>query len=284
MLRISFKVKLIVSLIFFLAAFSDLVQAHPKKYQVITPQAKLHLEPDERSLVVAILPQGEILAQASAVKFKHNWIFVYYHSLEKDKTLAGYIREETVRRLFPEVNSIMISSGYNEAKPGELDLSQDYDFPYLWGSSQDKVVQAEGRPLNQEKSGEIEVLQYRKEIMNKSCLVEYIFWRNQLSSARFYLLDNYVDNNFYISDFLKVKNYLAERFGGPVNDRVIWLDSTYQNKQEFWGQALGSGLLEFRSSWVIGETEVQLILTGSDNKIAFLAECIGQKYKSSFSN
>lgn len=279
-----FKIKPIITLIFLSFVMFGLLQAQPKKYQVLTPQAKLHLEPDEKSPVVAVLPKGELLAQASAIKFKHNWIFVYYYFPEKGKTLAGYIRLEAVRRLFPEVNSIMISNGNDVAKPMELDLSQNYDFPFEWGSSLDKVLQAEGRPLNQEKSGEIEVLQYRKEIMSKSCLVEYIFWRNELSSARFYLLDNYVDNNNYISDFLRIKNYLQQRFGQPIKDKVVWLDSTYQNKQEFWGKALGSGLLEFRSSWVIGETEVELLLTGSDNKVAFVAECVGQKYKSSFSN
>jgi len=118
--------------------------------------------------------------------------------------------------------------------------------------------------------------------MNKQCLIEYVFWRYELISARFHLLDNYTDNNYYISDYLKIKNYLETRLGQPVNDRVVWFDPTYQNKNEYWGKALGAGQLEFRSSWDMGDTELDLILTGSDNKVAFVAECLGKKYKSSF--
>lgn len=284
MREIIFKTKLIFFSLIILFIFAGFVQAQTKRYQVVVPKANLHLEPDEKSPVVVAVPAGEILAQVSPVKFRHDWIFVYYQSPEKGKTLAGYVKEQLLRKLFPEVNSVLISTGEQDYQPKELDLNQKYELPVFWGMSQEKLFEVEGRPLVQEKSGETEVYQYRREIMNKQCLVEYIFWRNELISARYHLLDIYADNNYYISDYLKIKNYLESRFGQPVNDRVVWLDPTYQNKNEYWGKALGSGQLEFRSSWVVGDTEVALILTGSDNRVAFVAECVGKKYKSFFSN
>ncbi len=258
--------------------------AQPRKYQVVASEARLHLEPSESSPVVVSVPRGAILAQASAVRFRHNWIFVYYYHPEKQKTLAGYIWEPPLRKLFPTVNARLIYNGESVAEPGELDFSQELKFPYLWGMPPEKLLEVEGQPLTREKSGESEILQYQREIMNRRCLVEYVFIRGELTAARFFMIDTFTDNNYYITDFIKAKNYLVQRFGLPVDEQTVWHDSTFKERQELWGRALGSGLLEFRSSWVVGETEVELVLTGSDNRVAFMAECVGQKYKSFFSH
>ncbi|MDD8031787.1 MAG: hypothetical protein PHQ25_07285 [Acidobacteriota bacterium] len=279
-----FKKRLIIGVVLLACLLPAAAQAQPRKYRVEKAQVRLHLDPDEKSPVVAKLPQGSILTQASAVRFRHNWVFVYYYLPEKDKTLAGYVQEPELRKLFPSFKSVLISNGSSISEPRELDFSQNYDFPLIWGMPEEKVLEVEGEPLGKEKSGETEILQYRREIMNRNCLVEYVFRKNQLTAARFYMLDNFIDNNYYISDFMKAKSYLKEQFGQPADDQVVWLDSTYKSKQEFWGQALGSGLLEFRSSWIIDETEVDLILTGSENRVALLAECISQKYKNLLSH
>lgn len=263
---------------------SGALLAQPRKYQVITSEVRLHLEPNDRSPVVVSAPRGAILAQASAVRFRHNWIFVYYYHPEKQKTLAGYVWEPPLRKLFPTVNARLIYNGESVAEPRELDFGQEVKFPYLWGMPPQKLLEVEGEPLIVDRSDGQEVYQYQREIMNRRCLVEYVFIQGELTAARFFMMDTFTDNNYYISDFVKAKNYLVQRFGLPVDDQTVWLDPTFQERQELWGRALGSGLLEFRSSWVIGETEVELVLTGSDNRVAFMAECVGQKYKSFFSH
>ncbi len=278
------KARAFMTAIFLLAGLiTGMATAQPKKYLVSSPEAKLHLEPDVKSPVVAVAPRGAILTRASAVRFRHNWIFVYYTVPERNKTLAGYVQESVLRKLFPAVNSRLIHSGQETAEPRELDLNQEIKFPYFWGMSREKLEGVEGPPAGVEKSGETEVLQYQRQIMNRNCLVEYVFIQDQLSAARFFILDTFVDCAYYISDFQKARDYLIQRFGLPVDDRTIWYDSTYQERKEYWGKALGSGLVEFRSSWQIGETEVELILTGADNRVAFVAECVGQKYKGYFS-
>lgn len=250
-----------------------------KKYQVIVPKATLYLEPSEKSPAVMSVPVGEILVQASALKFRHDWVFVYYRSKENGKTVAGYVKEQMLRKLFPEVNSILIYSSDQAPTPREFDFNQRFELPLNWGMPVEKFLEMAGRPLNKETSGEIEVYQYRQDLMNKPCLVEYIFWRNELISARFHLLEVYPDNNYYISEYLRLKNFLENRFGQPASEQVEWLDPTYKDKNNFWGKALGAGQLEFRSSWIAGDTEIKVMLTGNDNKIAFLAECTGIKYK-----
>ncbi|MCR4410356.1 MAG: hypothetical protein QHH43_07655 [Candidatus Saccharicenans sp.] len=271
--------------IFLMVLFlSGSLLAQPRKYQVITSEVRLHLEPSDRSPVVVSAPRGAILAQASAVRFRHNWIFVYYYHPEKQKTLAGYVWEPPLRKLFPTVNARLIYNGESVAEPGELDFSQELKFAYFWGMPPQKLLEVEGEPLGVDRSDGQEVYQYQREIMNRRCLVEYVFIQGELTAARFFMMDTFTDNNYYINDFVKAKNYLVQRFGLPVDDQTVWYDSTFQERQEFWGRALGSGLVEFRSSWVIGETEVELVLTGSDNRVAFMAECVGQRYKSFFSH
>ncbi|MBC7350471.1 MAG: hypothetical protein H5U05_10925 [Candidatus Aminicenantes bacterium] len=276
--------KLMVGIFLLLILAAAALYPQARKYQVITPEVRLHLDPDDRSPVVVSVPRGAILAQASAVRFRRNWIFVYYYHPEKGKTLAGYVWEPQLRKLFPMVNAQLIYNGQEVAEPQELDFSQEVEFPYLWGMPKQKLLEVEGQPLGSDQSGETEVLQYQREIMNRNCLVEYVFIQNQLTAARFFILDTFVDNNYYISDFIKAKNYLMQRFGLPVDDQTIWLDSTYRERREYWGRALGAGQVEFRSSWLVGETEVELVLTGSDNRVAFVAECVGQKYKTFFSH
>jgi hypothetical protein len=270
--------RLLTLAVFFLIV-TTLAFPQTKKYQVIVPRANLYLEPSEKSPVVTEVPTGEILVQASALKFKHEWVFVYYRSNESGKTVAGYVKEQMIRKLFPEVNSILLYSSDQTLTPREIDFNQKFELPLIWGMPVEKFLEVAGRPLNKETSGELEVYQYRQNLMNKPCLVEYIFWRNELVSARFHLLETYSDNNYYISDYLKLKNYLESHFGQPAYEQVDWLDPTYKDKSNFWGKALGSGQLEFRSSWIAGDTEIKIILTGSDNKVAFLAECAGLKYK-----
>lgn len=276
--------KLTAGIFLLLLVMAGSLLAQPRKYQVIASETRLHLDPDDRSSVVVSAPRGSILTQASAVRFRHNWIFVYYYHPEKQKTLAGYVWEPGLRKLFPTVNARLIYNGENVTEPAELDFSRDIQFPHLWGMPAQKLLEVEGEPLSREKSGEEEIIQYRREIANRRCLVEYVFIQDQLTAARFFILDTFTDYNYYISDFMKAKDYLVQRFGLPADDQTVWLDRTYQERKEYWGRALGSGLVEFRSSWVIGETEVELVLTGSDNRVAFMAECVGQKYKSFFSH
>ncbi|MGQ9801924.1 MAG: hypothetical protein ACUVRL_09730 [Candidatus Saccharicenans sp.] len=280
----SARKKLVAGIFLALVLTAGSLYSQVRKYRVITPEVRLHLDPDERSPVVVRAPQGAILTQASAVRFRHNWIFVYYYHPEKGKTLAGYVWEPELRKLFPMVNARLIHSGQEVTEPRELDFSREIDFPYLWGIPKEKLLEVEGQPLGIDQSGQAELLQYHREIMNRNCLVEYVFIQNQLIAARFLILDVFFDNNYYISDFIKAKNYLVQRFGLPVDERTIWFDSTYQERQEYWGQALGAGLVEFRSSWLVGETEVEMVLTGSENRVALMAECIGQKYKTFFSH
>jgi len=140
----------IITLLVLMVSLTSIVQAQVKKYQVIVPKTNLHLEPNEKSPVVVSARAGDILAQASAVRFKRDWIFVYYQLPDKGKTLAGYVQEQMLRKLFPEVNSVLVSSGEADYQPKELDVNQEYQPVIIWGAAQDKLVEIEGRPLAQE--------------------------------------------------------------------------------------------------------------------------------------
>lgn len=179
---------------------------------VIVPKANLHLEPTKSPQTSA--QAGDILeAQASMqVRFKRDWIFVYYQLPDKGKTLAGYVQEQMLRKLFPEVNSVLVSSGEADYQPKRALMStRNINRSLSGGQLRISSSKLKAGLWLRGKSGETEVYQYRRQIMNKQCLIEYVFWRYELISARFHLLDNYTDNNYYISDYLKIKNYLEAR-------------------------------------------------------------------------
>ena len=65
------------------------LSAQAKKLQVITDQANLYLDADERSPIVETLWKGATMTLASAVKTRKNWFYVYYISLQTGKTRSG---------------------------------------------------------------------------------------------------------------------------------------------------------------------------------------------------
>ena len=256
------------------------LSAQARKLQVITDQANLHLDPDERSPIVETLWKGATMTLASAVKTRANWFYVYYISLQTGKTRSGYILDSLVRKLYADVKIIDISSEDEVTQPGDLDFDDGYQPILEWGAAKDKIISLEGRPSGREKSNGLEVIRYKRLIMAKNCLVEYLFDNDHLVTSRYHLLEKYADKNCYIEDYLKIKDNLVSKIGAPRTDTVTWLDPTYKLNNTFWGTALSMGHLEYYTTWELSGTELKLKLAGGANQISFDAEFNGLKFKS----
>jgi hypothetical protein len=256
------------------------LSAQAKKLQVITDQANLYLDADERSPIVETLWKGATMTLASAVKTRTNWFYVYYISVQTGKTRSGYILDSLVRKLYADVKVINISSEDEITQPGDLDFNDGYRPILDWGAAKDKIINLEGSPSGQEKANGLEVIRYKRSIMAKNCLVEYIFDNNRLVTARYNLLEKYADKNRYIEDYLKIKDHLVSRIGAPRADTVTWQDSTYKSNNAHWGTALSMGHLEYHAEWELSDTELQITLAGGDSQVAFGAEFKGLKFKS----
>jgi len=258
--------------------------AQGKRLQIMADKANVHLDPDEGSPILETLGRGSTLTLASAIKARSNWFYVYFVSLETGKTRAGYVLDSFVRKLFPDLKVLSISSEDEISDPKDINLDEYYVPILAWGMSKDNLIEKEGRPHHQEKVGDVESVQFRRVIMAKNCLVEYLFADGKLVTSRYHLLENYADKNRYIDDYQKIKDFLTLKIGAPRSDRVIWQDESFKSRNDRWGAALSIGHLEFRSSWLVKQdTELLITLAGGDSRVAFGAECNDVKYKTSAS-
>ena len=209
------KIAIIIVSAFLITALP--LSAQAKKLQVVTDLANIYLDADERSLIVETLVKGATMTLASAIKTRTNWFYVYYISLQTGKTRSGYILDSMVRKLYADVKVINISSDDEIAQPREIDFNDRYQPIIDWGAAKDKIINREGRPSGQEKIDGLEIIRYKRSVIAKNCLVEYVFDNNRLVTARCNLLEKYADKNRYIEDYLKIKNHLVSKFGAEFN-------------------------------------------------------------------
>jgi len=256
------------------ALFLSALPAVPdgKKLQVVQEQAVVRLDASEQSPAVETLGRGAVLSLASAVKTKINWFYVYFTSLQSGNTRSGYIHESCVRKLYPDLKVIEITSGDEILNPAELEIDPAFQPTMAWGTSRSQILRSEGRPQSLDVSEGREVLIYQQVVMNKKCRVEYILEGGRLVSARLHLLENYADKARYIEDYNRVHEFLTARVGAPRADRTVWQDRSYERLSDCWGIALSQGHVEFLSEWVFSDTEVRLTLAGANNHVALAAE------------
>ena len=79
-----------------------------KKLEITAEEAKIHLEPSERSPVIATLDQGTHLTRGSPLKFKKIWLYVYFKSVKNGKSKSGYVRASMVKKLFQNTRVLEI--------------------------------------------------------------------------------------------------------------------------------------------------------------------------------
>lgn len=246
--------------------------ANTKKLQVVQEKAVVRLDPSEKSPAVETLERGAVLSLASVVKTKMSWLYVYFTSLQSGNTRAGYIHESSVRKLYPTLKVIRITTGDEIVNPTEIDLDAPYKPVMEWGAARDAILRAEGRPHSDEAEQGMEILGYRRDVAKKKCQVEYVLDETGLVATRIRLLENYADKNNYIRDYNKIRESLRAAAGSPRAERAIWQDHSYERLNDCWGIAVSQGHVEFSSEWIVRDTEVRLTLTGANNHVAFDAE------------
>ncbi len=265
--------------VFLLCALSLPARSEDKRLEVCVQSATVRLEPKASSPVVATLAHRTVVTLASRVKLNGVWLYVNFESEKTGRMLSGYVHEDSVRKLFPAVKWTHIASEDEVWNPKKLDLSASYLPSIEWGASADKLIGAEGRPFKREPVPGGEILQYKRDIVNKRCLVEYVLNADRLVTTRFYLLERYVDKSLYIKEYNQVKDFLNQKIGIPRADRMTWLDPTYERQNGLWGQALCDGQVEFSAEWVFRDTEVLLTLANIQHSVVFGAEVNDVKFK-----
>jgi hypothetical protein len=243
-----------------------------KKLEVAVEKAAVRLDPDAKSPVVEMLPRGAVIALASPLKMKKNWLYVYFTSLGSGKTRSGYLLETEVRKLYPELKVVHISTEGEILNPSAVNPDAFAQPVVEWGTTRASIESTEGKPLQEYSSGGVHVLQYKRTLMDKKCLIEYVLDKDRLVTARCHLLENYADKARYVEDYNVIRVFLTSRVGTPRSDKVVWQGRPEEQHQEPLGEALLKGQVEFSSEWVFRDTSVHLVLMGADNRVTLGAE------------
>ena len=259
----------LAALAFPAAARADIIV----RLEVTADKAAVHLDPDDRSPVLETLSRGAVVKLSSATKFRTSWFYIQFLSSRSGRTLAGYLREEGVRKLNSTVRIVDLTpAGAQVSAPKDLDLTAEPGSMIAWGMSREGVIQVEGRPFSREESDGLEYLSYRREVFGKRCLIVFVLASRRLVSVRVNLVENYADKDLYIAEYNKIREYLNHKLGEPRFNNVVWKDRAYAKRGEPLGVAVTSGCLSLSSEWVTGDTGLRLSLTGEPNGVLFAAE------------
>jgi hypothetical protein len=250
------------------------------RLEVTAEKAAIHLEPDPRSPVVETLVRGSVIRLSSAVKLRTNWYYVQFVSLRSGRILTGYVLDSVVRKLNSTLRIVDLTpTGPEIADPKEFDLSASIIPDIQWGQTEAGIMRAEGRPLSQDLSGDMEFLRYHRELLGKKCLITYVLVARKLASVRVHLLERYANKDRYVADYNQLREFLNAKIGEPRYNNVVWKDRAYAERGESLGTALTSGTLSLSSEWAYRGTGLRLSLTGENSEVQFTAEINDLKAK-----
>jgi len=247
-----------------------------RKLKIIVDKASVHLDPDKRSAVVAMLDKGTLVSLGSDRKFRKNWNYVYFTSEKSGRIKSGYILDSLVEKLFEVTKKSFIQREGDES--GNQANSKTNFRNTRWGMNKTQVVRIEGSPNQRENSGGLDIIQYPKKILNMDCMIGYVFADNKLAKAKYSFFAKYEDKNQYIHSYEKIRGILIQKYGKPEAEKILWQDKLYQKDRSNWGLALSLGHLEFSSLWKDSETEIQLRVYGERNRVFLVVLYSGLEY------
>jgi len=143
-------------------------------------------------------------------------------------------------------------------------IAENYDFKqFVWGDSQDKILEVEGSP---EEYGKLEgnpALYYDKLLAGMDTQLAYAFNENGLYFAGYILNVKHTQGDKYISDYNTLKGALIDKYGYPKYDIESW-DSDDNKEYYTKGDALIYGHLMYITRFFTDTTQITLWMD-SDN-------------------
>ena len=252
------------------------LHSYEKKLKIVTEKAYVHLDPDKRSTVVAMLKRGTLVSLGSERKFRTNWNYIYFASEKTGRTKSGYILDSFVEKQFEVTKKTTIQREGDDAGSG-AEFKANFRST-SWGMNKAQVVRLEGNPALRENSEGLDIIQYSQKILNMDCMIGYIFADNKLAKAKYSFLAKHSDKSRYFQDFEKIGDILTQKYGKPEAEKMLWHNNAYRNDRSNWGMALGRGHLELNSRWRDSETEIQLRLYGEGDRVFLVVLYSGLRY------
>jgi hypothetical protein len=137
-----------------------------------------------------------------------------------------------------------------------------------WGAPKQDVRLLETAPFVREKTvGEYQVLEFTGEFAGMPAAVFYYFGDGQLFQGAYEIRKPFTAYEDHLGDFVRAKSLLAQRYGAPTRDELVWLNSRDRDNQRRWGRALATGQLVLRADWWTPDLEVSQALMGDSSQI-----------------
>lgn len=138
-----------------------------------------------------------------------------------------------------------------------------------WGMSMAEVKSSEA--IEPSHATE-EILGYNTIVLDKNVFLIYIFSGNKLIRCKYILAQDHSNKTDFIQDYADFKKILAEKYGKPKQDEVIWKDNLYRKEPSQWGMAVATGRLVYFSVWETSESKIICLLQGDNFEIKCIVE------------
>ncbi|ODS30070.1 MAG: hypothetical protein SCARUB_04823 [Candidatus Scalindua rubra] len=161
----------------------------------------------------------------------------------------------------------------NENKTKEFDFRKT-----KWGDSVEKVKSSETATIVPE-INDPNILGFTGSVAGLEGLIGYYFVNGKLWKGAYIFSETHSNRNMFITDYSSIKNILIEKYGEPIEDNVNWLNDLYADDTSQYGFAVSLGHLNFYCSWEIGDTKIQMVLSGENYDISHRLEYHNESLK-----
>lgn len=140
--------------------------------------------------------------------------------------------------------------------------AQTFDIRQVnWGMTKNEVKKSESLPVAFETDFGIS---YNGFASGFKAYMLYSFDEGKLNIFSYSFEEKYAVKNQYILDYNKLKDALTEKYGAPIEDKVIWIDDLYKGETNYYGNAVAKGALKYQSIWVTERSKIILMLSGKN--------------------
>lgn len=105
---------------------------------------------------------------------------------------------------------------------------------------------------------------FQTEVAGLDVLAAYVFHEGALAQAAYSVIEAHADENGYISDYKKLKDLLAEKYGKPTFDDTLWRSDLYKSDPSRHGFAVSIGHMISGAEWETETMDVSIQLSGDN--------------------
>ncbi len=263
----------LIIIMFFLSLPCKLDSTQGKKLRVKVEEAKVYLEPDLNSPVLENFKKGTILTLGASLKFRKCWYYVYFISKVTGNIHAGYVLESQVEKLY-QITKVINISGKEETSPQPVAHFREA----RWGMTKDEIRRIEGNPDFLERNDALEIMEFRRKVNEKDCLIQFIFVEGKLTKGKYTFFWEQSDKDGCLEHFNKIKTQITESHGQPDFDDTISNTSSFSS--DFGkGEARAREGLSLECLWTDKETEIYLSVFSRESDLLLEVEYTGVKFK-----